>query len=92
MQTFLVIADLIVVLALVLAVPRAVLRGQENKGAGSLLLSVCVAVAVIAFGIISTGVAAGLAQGSSLEQGILLVVLVAIAIVLGSSWASASAA
>jgi len=92
MQTFLVIADLIVVLLLVLTVPGAVWRGLEDKGAGSLLLSICVAAAVIAFGIISAGVAAGLAQGSSLEQGILLVVLVAIAIVLGLSWTSASAA
>ena len=87
MGIFLTIADVIVLLAIVISVPRAVWKGQ-SQGSGSLLLSACIVLAMLIFGLVSLSAASGLAEsGSSLNHGALLIFLVLTAIVLRMWWA-----
>jgi len=82
------IADLLVLLAVVIGVSRAVRNGQ-SQGFGSLLLLICIVVALLVFATVSFTAAYGLAESSSLfSQGVLLVFLVVTAVVARVSWAS----
>ena len=89
MGIVLIIADLLVLLTIVISVSRAVLYGQPG-GSGSMLLTVCIVVALLIFATVSFTAASGLAQSSSLSQGVLLVFLIVTAIVAGVSWAPKS--
>jgi len=81
------IVDLLVLLAIVMSALRAVWNGQ-SRGSGSLLLSVCIALAMLIFALVSFTAASGLAESSSsLSQGVLLAFLVVTAIVTSFSWA-----
>jgi predicted neutral ceramidase superfamily lipid hydrolase len=90
MRIILSIADLIVVLAVVISVSRAVWRGQSDQSR-SLLLSVCIVLALLIFALVSFTAAYGLAESSSFNQFALLLVLVAIAIVARIGWANRAA-
>jgi hypothetical protein len=81
------ILDLIVVSSVVIGVSRAVWKGQPDSSR-SLLLSACVALALIVFGLVSLSAAFGLAGSSSRNQTALLVFLVPIAIVARMFWAN----
>jgi hypothetical protein len=84
MGTLVNIVDLIVLLLLVVHVPRTVW-----KGSGSLLLTICVALAVIVFAPVSLAALSGLVGSeSSLTQVILLAALLAMAALVGISLAS----
>ncbi len=74
------ILDLIVVSSVVIGVSRAVWKGQPESSR-SLLLSTCLTLALIVFGLVSLSAALGLAGSSSRNQIALLVFLVPIAIV-----------
>ena len=76
------IADLIVVLAVVISVSRAVWN-EDRSG----LLSAFIIAAMIIFGLVSFSAAYGLAESSSFNQVALLVFLLAIAIVVRIGWA-----
>ena len=89
MGIVLIIADLLVLLTIVLSVSRAVRNGQAG-GSGSLLLTVCIVVALLVFATVSFTAASGLAQSSSLNQGVLLAFLIVTAIVARVSWAPKS--
>jgi len=80
------IADLLVLLTIVMSVLRAV-RNGPTQGFGAQLLSICVAVAVLIFAVVSFTAASGLAESSSLNQGVLLTFLVLTAVVARLSWA-----
>lgn len=67
MEIILGIADLFVVLAVVISVSRAVWMGQ-SQNSRSLLLPLCITLAMIVFGVVSFSAASGLAI-SSLTQG-----------------------
>lgn len=82
MTILLTIADVIVLVTVVISVSRAVWKGQSSA-----LLSAFISLAMPIFALVSLSAASGLAESSSSSsQGILLVFLVAIAIVAGSSW------
>jgi predicted neutral ceramidase superfamily lipid hydrolase len=87
MRIILGIADFVLVSAVVIAVSRAVWRGQSAQSR-SLLLSVCVVSAMLVFGLVSFTAAYGLAESSSFNQIALLIVLLAIAIIARISWAN----
>jgi hypothetical protein len=84
MGIVLIIADLLVLLTIVVSVSRAV------RGSGSLLLTVCIVIALLVFATVSFTAASGLAQSSSLNQGVLLAFLIVTAIVARFSWAPKS--
>jgi hypothetical protein len=79
------IADLLVLLAVVAGAWRAVRNGQ-SQGPGSLILSICVILALLIFALVSFTSASGLAESSSLNQVVLLAFLVVTAIVARVSW------
>jgi len=79
------IADLLVLLAVVAGAWRAVRNGQ-SPGPGSLILSICVILALLIFALVSFTAASGLAESSSLNQVVLLAFLVVTAIVARVSW------
>jgi hypothetical protein len=81
------IADVIVVLAIVISVPSAVWKGQP--GGRSLLLSACIALAMLVFGLVSLSAASGLAEsGSSSNQVAMLIFLAVTAVILRAWWAN----
>ena len=87
MGIFLSIADVIVVLAIVISVPSAVWRGQP--GERPLLLSGCMAMAMLIFGLVSVSAASGLAQsGSSSNHVAMLIFLAVTAVALRMWWAN----
>jgi len=79
------IADLLVLLAVVAGAWRAVRNGQ-SRGLGSLILSICVILALLVFVLVSFTAASGLAESSSLNQVVLFAFLVVTAIVARVSW------
>lgn len=87
MEIVLSIADLLVLLTIVVSVSRAVRNGQ-SRGSGPLLLSICIVAALLIFALVSFTAAFGLAESSSLNQGVLLAFLVVTAAVARASWAS----
>jgi hypothetical protein len=87
MGIVLTIIDFLVLLTIVISASRWVWK-QPAQGFGPLLLSICITLALLIFATISFTAASGLAAGSSLSQGILLVFLIAIAIVTPMSWAN----
>lgn len=80
------VIDVFVLLAIVISASRWVWK-QQSHGFGALLLSICVTLAILVFAMVSFTAASGLAAGSSLSQGVLLIFLVAIAIITRVSWA-----
>jgi hypothetical protein len=81
------IADVIVVLAIVVSVPSAVWKGQP--GGRSLLLSACITLAMLIFGLVSLSAASGLAESeSSVNHVAMLIFLAATAVVLRMWWAN----
>jgi hypothetical protein len=80
------VIDLFILVAIVISGSRWVWR-QQSHGFGALLLSICITLAMLVFGMVSFTAASGLAAGSSLSQVVLLIFLVAIAIVARFSWA-----
>jgi hypothetical protein len=92
MTTLLSIVDFIVLLLLVVLVLRSVTK-EQPQGSGSLVLAICLAPVLIIFGIVSISAYMGLVEVvSSLTQGVLLVVLLGMAALLGFSWAGKAAA
>jgi hypothetical protein len=87
MGTLLSIIDFLILLTIVISISRWVWR-QAEQGFGPLLLSICITVALFIFATVSFTAASGLAAGSSLNQGVLLIFLVAIAIAARMSWAN----
>jgi FlaA1/EpsC-like NDP-sugar epimerase len=90
MRIVLGIADFVIVLAVVVAVSRAVWRGQSETSR-SLLLSACIILAMLIFALVSFTAAYGLAESSLFNQVALLVFLVAIAVVVRIGWTSKTA-
>ena len=90
MRIVLGIADFVIVLAVVIAVSRAVWRGQSETSR-SLLLSACVILAMLIFALVSFTAAYGLAESSLFNQVALLVSLVAMAIVVRIGWTNKTA-
>jgi len=84
MSILLTIADLLLLLMIVMSVSRAV------RGSGSLLLTVCIVIALLVFATVSFTAASGLAQSSAFNQGVLLAFLILTAIVARVSWAPKS--
>jgi hypothetical protein len=84
MSILLTIADLLVLLTIVISVSRAV------RGSGSLLLTVCIVIALLVFATVSFTAASGLAQSSAFNQAVLLAFLIVTAIVARVSWAPES--
>ncbi len=84
MGIVLIIADLLVLLTIVISVSRAV------RGSGSLLLTVCIVIALLVFATVSFTAASGLAQSSAFNQGVLLAFLIVTVIVARVSWAPKS--
>ncbi len=81
------IADVIVVLAIVISVLSAVWKGQPDGR--SLLLSACIALAMLVFGLVSLSAASGLAESeSSLNHAAMLIFLAVTAVILRTWWAS----
>jgi len=91
MTTFLGTLDVLVVLAVVVSVSRAVWNGQ-SANSRSLLLSGLIVLAMCVFGLVSMSAASGLTSSSSANQFALLIFLVAIAIVALMAWADKSTA
>ncbi len=89
MTTFLGTLDVLVVLAVVVSVSRAVWNGQ-SENSRSLLLSGLIVLAMCIFGLVSMSAASGLTSSSSSNQVALLIFLVAIAIVALMAWADKS--
>ena len=85
MRIALSIADLLVLLAVVFGALRAVRNGR-SRGPGSLLLSICITLALLIFALVSFTAASGLAESSSLNQVVLLAFLVVTAVVARVSW------
>lgn len=81
------ILDFLVLLTIVISVSRWVWK-QPAQGFGPLLLSICITLALLIFATVSFTAAYGLAAGSSLSRGILLIFLIAIAILARMSWAT----
>lgn len=91
MATILSVLDVLVLLLLVVSLVRTV--HQEGVGSGSPLLSLFAALFVILLAVISLGAYIGLVSESSiLTQAIFLVILVAMAAVILSTWKSTPAA
>jgi FlaA1/EpsC-like NDP-sugar epimerase len=90
MRIVLGIADFVIVLAVVIAVSRAVWRGQSETSR-SLLLSACIILAMLIFALVSFTAAYGLAESSLFNQVALLVFLVAMAVVVRIGWTSKTA-
>jgi hypothetical protein len=91
MTTFLGTLDVLVVLAVVVSVSRAVWNGQ-SANSRSLLLSGLIVLAMCVFGLVSMSAASGLTSSSSANQFALLIFLAAIAIVALMAWADKSTA
>jgi len=91
MTTFLGTLDVLVVLAVVVSVSRAVWNGQ-SANSRSVLLSSLIVLAMCVFGLVSMSAASGLTSSSSSNQFALLIFLVAIAIVALMAWADKSTA
>ncbi len=91
MTTFLGTLDVLVVLAVVVSVSRAVWNGQ-SANSRSVLLSGLIVLAMCVFGLVSMSAASGLTSSSSSNQFALLIFLVAIAIVALMAWADKSTA
>jgi hypothetical protein len=87
MGTVLSVIDFLVLLTIVISASRWVWK-QPAQGFGPLLLSICITLALLIFATVSFTAASGLAAGSSLDQGILLIFLVAIAVATRMSWAN----
>jgi len=87
MRIILSIADLVIVMSVVITVSRAVWRGQSEQSR-SLLLSGCIVLALLIFGLVSFTAAYGLAESSSFNQIALLIVILAIAIIARMNWAN----
>ena len=87
MGIVLIIADVLVLAAVVISASHAVWKGQ-SQGFGSLLLAICITLAMVIFALVSFSAAFGLAEGSSLSQGVLLAFLVVTAVVARASWAN----
>jgi hypothetical protein len=81
------VIDFLVLLTIVISASRWVWK-QPAQGFGPLLLSICITLALLIFATVSFTAGSGLAAGSSLSQGILLIFLIAIAIVTRMSWAN----
>lgn len=88
MTTFLQTLDVLVVLAVVLSVPRAVWRGQ-SESSRSVLLCFLIFLVMCVFGLVSMAAASGLTSSPS-NQFALLIFLVAIAFVVLMSWTDKS--
>jgi hypothetical protein len=87
MGTLLSALDVIVLLLLVAVVLRTVWN-ELPRGTGSLVLSVCLALVLAVFAIVSISSYMGLVQVSSLlTRGLFLLVLLAMAAMLRASWA-----
>ena len=92
MNTLLDLLDLIVLVSLVVLVVRKVSAGLANAP-GAPILVICVALVAAFFAIVSLTVYMGLVDiASSLWRLVLLLFLVALAVVLGASWTSKTAA
>jgi len=89
MTTFLGTLDVLVVLAVVVSVSRAVWNGQ-SENSRSLLLTGLIVLVMCVFGLVSMSAASGLTSSSSSNQVALLIFLVAIAIVALMAWADKS--
>lgn len=88
MGIILILADLILLLAVVISGSRAVRNGL-SRGVGSLLLSVFATLAMLVFALVSFIAAWGLARSASIiAQAVLLLFLVAIAIITRVLWVS----
>lgn len=85
MGTLVEILDAIVLLLFIITIPRVVTKGML-PGAGSMLLGFSVAVFAFIFALVSFAAMVGFFTGS-LAQVIWLVVLLAVAALLRSSWA-----
>jgi hypothetical protein len=79
------VIDFLILVTIVISVSRWVWK-QPAQGFGPLLLSICITLALVIFATVSFTAASGLAAGSSLSQGVLLIFLVAIAVVARMSW------
>ncbi len=91
MNTLLSILDILVLLLLVLSVLRVVWK-ELQPGSGSTLLSVCVALALAVFLIVSLSAYMGLVEVSSaLTRVIFLLVLVVMAGLLRFAWTGKTA-
>ena len=80
------IADLLLLLTILISVVRVV-RNGPSQGFGAQLLSICIVAAVLIFALVSFTAAYGLAESSSLNQGVLLTFLALTAVVARLSWA-----
>ncbi len=88
MQIILDIGAVLVFIMAVVAVPRAVWKGNPGPHAG--LLAGFVACLVIIFGLVSMSVATGLAAtSSSTSQIVLLIGIIVVAILCGVTWSPA---
>ena len=88
MGTLLGVVDFIVLLLLIVQTLRAANR-ELLQGSGSLVLSICLVLALIIFGIISISAYLGLVDVvSSLTKGIFLLVLLGMAAILSFSLTS----
>jgi hypothetical protein len=88
MGTLLAILDFVVLLPLVVLVPLTVWK-ELQRGAGSLVLSICVSLVLIVFAIVSFSSYLGLVEvSSSGTRGIFLVILLGMAAILRLSWVS----
>jgi hypothetical protein len=85
MTTLLSFFDFIVLVVLVVHVTRTVRK--EAVGSGSLVLSICIALVVVTFAIVSFSAFVGLAtQSSTLTRIALFLVLIVISALIGFSW------
>jgi hypothetical protein len=92
MTTLIAIVDLVVLLMYLVHIPRFVSNSQA-RGTGQLVLSVCIAVAIAIFGVVSVVANAGLvAATSSATQAVILLALVVMAALVRVSWSDKSAA
>ena len=89
MGTLVEILDAIILLLYIITIPRVVTKGM-SPGAGSTLLGLCVAVFAFIFALVSFSAMVGFFT-SGLGQIIWLVVLLAVAALLRSSWAQEAA-
>lgn len=88
MDTLLDIVDFVVLLLLIVHITRTVWK-EQLQGNGSLLLTICIALASAIFAIVSYTSYMGLvAVSSSLTRVIFLVFLLAMVVVVRLSWTS----
>ena len=78
------IADAIILLLVIVLVPRSVSKGLPG-GLGPLILSICVAVFVIIFAVVSFNASVAILEGT-LAQFIWLLILLLMAYVIRISW------